>query len=376
MYRHLLVPVDGTALSTATVDQAVEFARSLGARVTFYYAAPKSGTAAQGEPDLLWNSSSEQLAYAFEGRARELLAKAESAARAAGIPFASVSTVSEKPHEGILSAARRSGCDLIFMASHGRRSSIGMMLGSQTLKVLRNAEIPVLVAATGNPAAAARAIGIIHDEHRSLAAVLHAWMHLITTARRRGTQPDPALMRAIVRYIKDFPLALHHPKEDEYLFRRLRARTASVNADLDELERQHERDHRLMDELAALVHSEAAGGSDLAVIEAGVAGYASFIWEHMGREERVILPAAQRHLTDSDWVEIEAAFSANRDPRFHVDTDMEYRRLFSRIVNHALEASPSHRADPGVAMSPASSARPVDRAVQDAHHSQERPSDP
>ena len=346
MYRHLLVPVDGTALSTETVGQAVAFARSVGARVTFYFAAPKSGASTQGEPELLWNSSSEQLVYAFEGRARELLAKAESAARAAGIPFASVSTVSERPHEGILSAARLSGCDLIFMASHGRRSSIGMMLGSQTLKVLMSAEIPVLVAATSNPAAPARAIGIIHDEHRSLAAVLHAWTHLMTTARRKGTRPDAALMRAIVRYIRDFPLALHHPKEDEYLFRRLRARTASVNADLDELERQHERDHRLIDELAALVESEATGGGDLAAVEAAVARYASFVWEHMDREESVILPAAQRHLTDSDWVEIEAAFSANRDPRFHIDTDMEYRRLFSRIVNHALEASQPHLTDP------------------------------
>jgi hemerythrin-like domain-containing protein len=238
-----------------------------------------------------------------------------------------------------------------------------MMLGSQTLKVLMNAEIPVLVAATGNPAAPARAIGIIHDEHRSLAAVLHAWTHLITTARRKGTRPDPALMRAIVRYIKDFPLALHHPKEDEYLFRRLRARTASVNADLDELERQHERDHRLIDELAALVEGEVTGGGDLAAIEAAVACYASFIWEHMGREESVILPAAQRHLTESDWVEIEAAFSANRDPRFHIDTDMEYRRLFSRIVNHALEASQPHLPDPWIATGSTGSARPVDRDV-------------
>jgi len=226
------------------------------------------------------------------------------------------------------------------MASRGRRSSLGMMLGSQTLKVLMNTEIPVLVAATSNPSAPARAIGIIRDEHRSLAAVLHAWMHLITTARNKGERPDPTLMRAIVRYIKDFPLALHHPKEDEYLFRRLRARTASANADLDELERQHDLDHRSVDELAALVEGAATGGGDLAAVEAAVARYATFIYEHMGREEAVILPAAQRHLTDSDWVDIEAAFSANRNPRFHIDTDMEYRRLFSRIVNHAAEARP------------------------------------
>jgi hemerythrin-like domain-containing protein len=61
--------------------------------------------------------------------------------------------------------------------------------------------------------------------------------------------------------------------------------------------------------------------------------YATFIWEHLGREESVILPAAERHLTAADWAEIDAAFSENRDPRFGGDTDAEFRRLFSRIVN-------------------------------------------
>jgi hemerythrin-like domain-containing protein len=210
-----------------------------------------------------------------------------------------------------------------------------MMLGSQTLKVLVHTEVPVLVAATRNPAVPTRAIGIIRDEHRSLAAVLHAWTHLIATARREGTQPDPALMRAIVRYIQDFPLALHHPKEDDYLFRRLRERTSSVHADLEELERQHERDKQMVAELAAMVENMATGDVGLAAMESAVARYSTFMWEHMGREEGVILPAAQRYLKDEDWAEIDAAFSANSDPRFSADTDMQYKQLFSRIVNLA-----------------------------------------
>ena len=335
MYRHLLVPVDGTGLSTETVGQAVEFARTLGARVTFFYAAPDHERSLTGEAEVVWNTSPNEFVYAFEGRAKELLAKAESAARALGVPCSSMSAVSDKPYEAILAAAREAGCDLIFMASHGRRSTLGMMLGSQTLKVLVNTETPVLVAATRNPTAPARAIGIIRDEHRSLAAVLHSWTHLIATARRDGTRPDPALLRAIVRYIRDFPLSLHHPKENDYLFRRLRSRTNAVNADLDELERQHERDHRLVEELAALVEAEAESGVDLAALEGAVARYSTFIWEHMGREEGVILPAAQRHLKDEDWAEIDEAFSANKDPRFGGDTEMQYKRLFSRIVNLA-----------------------------------------
>ncbi|HET9023033.1 MAG TPA: universal stress protein, partial [Burkholderiaceae bacterium] len=278
MYRHLLVPVDGTALSTETVGQAVEFARTLGAHVTFFYASPDHQASLRGEAEVVWSTSPNEFVYAFEGRARELLAKAESAARAFGVPCGSISVVSDKPYDAILTAARNAGCDLIFMASHGRRSTLGMMIGSQTLKVLVHADIPVLVAATGNPAAPARAIGIIRDEHRSLAAVLHAWAHLLASAKRDGTRPDPALMRAIVRYIQDFPLALHHPKEDEYLFKRLRDRTTTVNADLEELERQHERDHRLVAELAALVEREAHDGGTLEALESAVARYSTFIW--------------------------------------------------------------------------------------------------
>jgi nucleotide-binding universal stress UspA family protein/hemerythrin-like domain-containing protein len=335
MYRHLLVPVDGTDLSTETVGRAVEFARTIAARITFFHAQPDHAASLLGDAEAVRLTSPADFTYAFEGRARELLAKAESAARALGVPCESRSSVSDTPYLAIIAAARDAGCDLIFMASHGRRSQLGMMLGSQTLKVLVHAGIPVLVSATANPGTPARAIGIIHDEHRSMAAVLHAWMHLIATARREGKAPDAALMRAIVRYLQAFPVALHHPKEDEYLFRLLRERTAEFDAELDELERQHARDRQLVADLAAMVERAASGSTDLAALERAVTQYATFVWEHLGREEGVILPAAERHLTAADWDEIDAAFAANRDPRFGGDTDAEFRRLFSRIVNLA-----------------------------------------
>ncbi len=335
MYRHLLVPLDGTDLSTQIVGEAVEFARTLGARITFFHAVPDQAASLRSGPEIVWTAPGDN-AYAFDGRARELLSKAESAARALGVPCGAASAVSDKPYESILAAARDAGCDLIYMASHGRRSNVGMVLGSQTLKVLMQTEVPVLVAATSNPAAPARAIGIIRDEHRSLAAVLHAWMHLITNARNAGAAADRAVMRAIVRYIRDFPVALHHPKEDDYLFARLRSRTSTMDAELDELERQHERDEQLVAELSALVEREPF---DLAALESAVNAYTTFIWEHLGREEGVILPAAQKYLKDEDWAAIDAAFSVNRDPRFGADVDLQYRRLFSRIVNLAAPAA-------------------------------------
>jgi len=339
MYRHILVPIDNTDLATETVSRAVAFAGSIGARITFFHAQADYSASLRGEAEVVRATAPADFAYAYQGKARELLAKAESAARAQGVPCASSSTVNDTPYRAIIAAAGEAGCDLIFMASHGRRSKLGMVLGSHTLKVLTNAGMPVLVSSTSNPPAPVQAIGIIRDEHRSLAAVLHAWQRLLHDAEQDGTDPDPVVMRAMIHYIREFPVALHHPKEERHLFRKLRERTTHCNAELDELERQHERDLELVDELAALVKAQAAGDTGATEIRQAVSRYASFIWEHMGREEGVILTAAQRHLTAEDWDEINAAFCTNQDPRFGADTDAEFRRLFSRIVNLAAPAS-------------------------------------
>jgi nucleotide-binding universal stress UspA family protein/hemerythrin-like domain-containing protein len=338
MYRHLLVPIDGTDLSVDVIGNAVALARPLGARITFFHALADAAGSLRGEADVLRLTARDEYDYAFLGKARELLAKAEAAARALGVPCDSRHVVSDKPAQAIVEAARGSGCDLIFMASHGHRGRLGMALASETLSVLMNAGLPVLVSSIGEPAAPARAIGIIRDEHRSLAAVMHAWTGALAQARQASTGADPVLMAAIVRYVQQFPLKLHHPKEEEHLFRRLRERTTSCHAELDELARQHERDEQLVAALAQQVEALAAADADGRValtrtLEADVAGYARFLWDHMGREEGVILPAAHRHLLAEDWATIDAAFADNRDPNFGGDADKEYRQLFSRIVN-------------------------------------------
>ena len=341
VHRHFLVPVDETELSTATVDGAVELASALGARITFLHAQADYSASLSGESEVVRLTAPDHFAYSFEGRPQELLSKAESAARARGVPSDAVTVVGHSPHRAIVAAARERGCDLIYMASHGRRTRLGMMLGSQTLKVLTSSEIPVLVAATRDPPVPVRTLGIVRDEHRSLAAVLHAWLQLLERCRRSGSSPAPELLRAIVHYIRSFPVALHHPKEEEYLFRRLRQRTSALDGELDALKEQHERDQVLVDELTEAVERQCRGAISVDELERLVSGYAQFIWEHMGREEAVVLPAAQRHLTPADWQEIHAAFSQNRDPRFDREVDAEYRRLFSRIVNLATKAAPA-----------------------------------
>jgi nucleotide-binding universal stress UspA family protein/hemerythrin-like domain-containing protein len=339
MYRHLLVPIDGTDLSVEVVSSAVALARAVGARITFFHVVADHAASLSGDADVVRLTSQDDYAYAYVGRARELLAKAEAAARAFGVPCESAHVVGDRPGAAIVEAARARRCDLIFMASHGRRTKLGMALASETLNVLVSAGMPVLVSSTGDPRPTAHAIGIIRDEHRSLAAVMHAWMHALASARTSATMPDPRLMRSIVRYIQDFPVALHHPKEERHLFRRLRERDESIGFELDELERQHARDGEWVADLARRVEALASNDADAMAqagqLEEAVKAYAAFLWEHMGREEGVILPAAQQHLTALDWAEIDAAFEQNRDPDFGGGTEKEYRHLFSRIVNAA-----------------------------------------
>ncbi|HET7527754.1 MAG TPA: universal stress protein [Burkholderiaceae bacterium] len=341
MYRHLFVPIDDTDLSVEVVGNAVAFARVLGARITFFHAVPDTAASLlRGDAELLRVTAHDDFEYAYRGKAGELLAKAEAAARALGVPCASRQAVNDRPAQAVIDAARSAGCDLIFMASHGQRGKLGMAFASETLAVLMNSGLPVLVSSAGELPAPARAIAIIRDEHRSLAAVMHAWLQALAEARQTDTAADPELMRAIVRYLRQFPMQLHHPKEDAHLFARLRERTTSCHAELDELQRQHERDEQLVAALSqrveALASAEApARTAATRALEEEVVRYARFLWDHLGREEGVILPAAQRHLTAADWADIDAAFAENRDP-LSGGGDKEFRQLFSRIVNRAV----------------------------------------
>lgn len=333
MYRHLLVPIDGTNLSTEICSNAVEFARTLGARITFFHAQPDYAAALDGDADIVRLTSPEKFAYTFEGRARELLTKAEAAARAFGIPCGSVTAVSDSPARAIITAAREAGCDLIYMASHGRRSSIGMMLGSQTLKVLVNAGMPVLVAATSNPPTASQAADAIRDDHHSLAAVLHALRNLLDSGQELR-EPAPAeLMREMIHYVTAFSAMHHRPKEEEYLLPRLHERSSRYDTELAELRQQYERNRQLFDELATSVEQYLGGEGELAAIRDAATRCERSAWEHMKRIETAILPAAVCHLLPEDWDEINKAFFDDGDPRFSRNSKTEFRRILSRIVS-------------------------------------------
>lgn len=145
MFKHLLVPTDGSELSDGAVERAVSFAREAGAKITFFTAKPDFPVSFYGEGALVDPMTPEKFAEMAEQHAQEILNKAVREALAAGVQCHTLAVVSDTPYEAIIKAADESGCDLIFMASHGRRGLTGLLLGSETQKVLTHSDIPVLV---------------------------------------------------------------------------------------------------------------------------------------------------------------------------------------------------------------------------------------
>lgn len=145
MFKHILVPTDGSELSQVTARSAVAFAKEAGARVTVFFAKPEYPIAYFGEGALIEPTSPEKFAELAEQQAAQYLGEIQAICAEAGVECATTSAISDVPYEAIIEAATKAGCDLIFMASHGRRGISGFLLGSETNKVLTHSSIPVLV---------------------------------------------------------------------------------------------------------------------------------------------------------------------------------------------------------------------------------------
>ena len=180
-----------------------------------------------------------------------------------------------------------------------------------------------------------KSIRILYDEHRSIAAVLHGLLSLVRAAKDPLVQPEFAVFNAMIHYINAFPERLHHPKEDQYLFARLAARAPEARPLIEELRAEHERGAALIRELeAALLAYEVNGPRELPAFTAAAETYARFHWDHMRKEEQVLLPLAERALAAEDWRAIDDAFAGNEDPIADL-READFSTLFSRIVTLA-----------------------------------------
>ncbi len=336
MYQHLLVPIDGSELGARLVTQAVRFAASIDARITFFTMREDYG--ATGEGALSRTLSPEGFTEVALGEANALLAKAIAAAGEFGVACEGVARTGSRPYELILDVAAEQGCDLIFMASHGRRGIKALMVGSQTQKVLAHATLPVLVAtveANVRSTAAEGAVGIIKDEHRAIAAICSGLREQAARARS-GEEVDYALLESMLHYLRAFPERLHHPKEEQYLFARLRQRHPDAESVIAGLEREHEEGGRLLAELeteAGRSRTEERDAAARARFGEAIDRFVDGQWSHLNAEEKMVLPLALEHLLDEDWVEIEQAFRQNAAVGRGTEEDEAFRRLFSRLMN-------------------------------------------
>ncbi len=187
---------------------------------------------------------------------------------------------------------------------------------------------------------------IIRREHRALSAMLRAIVLLLDGHRRRGTLPDFGALRAMLFYVDEFPERLHHPKESQLLFPKLRGHDAATDALLDRLDDEHARGEQAIRELEhALTGFEMMADTDQCdrrrqVFEQSLSTYVAHYLEHMRTEEQQVLPMAQTLLSAADWAELDAAFATNLDPLAGAEPSAAYRPLYLKIL-HALRAAGS-----------------------------------
>jgi nucleotide-binding universal stress UspA family protein len=139
MYKHILIPTDGSDLSQQAIEHGIALAKAVGARVTaltvtepFYVSA--------FEPIITENYKKHVAALATNH-----LDYAKNAASISNVPCDLVRLEHEQPYQAIIDAAEARGCDVIVMASHGRKGMSAVVLGSETVKVLTHSPIPVVV---------------------------------------------------------------------------------------------------------------------------------------------------------------------------------------------------------------------------------------
>jgi nucleotide-binding universal stress UspA family protein len=146
MYKNILLPYDGSPLSDRALSEGLAFAKSSGAKLTLFHVVhPYHLPVAGDHSSATIKEIERQYMVELEKRGTEMLDAARQKASAAGIQCESVIQIGPHPYEEIIAAATQRGCDLILMASHGRRGIEGLLLGSETVKVLTHCTVPVLV---------------------------------------------------------------------------------------------------------------------------------------------------------------------------------------------------------------------------------------
>lgn len=176
------------------------------------------------------------------------------------------------------------------------------------------------------------AIASIQKDHQRF-GILLASLEEELAEIQAGLPANFELLHAMLDYVDGFLDRYHHPKEDEYLFRLLRQRDPAMEEKLNELREEHYRGRAIFQRLKQVAADYEALGTDEArgALAHLIRSYAEFERRHIAAEEREILPRAREVLTHTDWIEINAAFSENKDPLFSENRQRRFELLFNTI---------------------------------------------
>ena len=144
MFKHILLPTDGSALSEIAIDNGLRFAKEIGAKVTGLHVMVER-EAESFEAYAPVDVKAPALDEVAKQEAQQYLSVVSDKAREIGVPCATLSVSHPSPHQAIINAATDNGCDLIIMASHGKKGITGELVGSETARVITHCKIPVLV---------------------------------------------------------------------------------------------------------------------------------------------------------------------------------------------------------------------------------------
>lgn len=145
MFKHILLPTDGSKLSSKAVKRGIDLAKKSRARVTAIHVVPEFKLMVDEGITMLSPALKKRFEDEGRARAQRMLDEITRQARARGVRCTTLCVASDLPYQEIIATARKRKCDLILMASHGRRGLSSVLLGSETAKVLMHSKTPVLV---------------------------------------------------------------------------------------------------------------------------------------------------------------------------------------------------------------------------------------
>ena len=145
MFKHILVPTDGSKLSLKALDLAASLASATGAEVSTLHVTPSFPTMVGGDGYMITPVTSKDWDISIAKLSARISDLVEKRAKANSVKVQFLTVTVDQPYVGIIDIARRKKCDLIVMASHGRKGISALLLGSETTKVLTHCKVPVLV---------------------------------------------------------------------------------------------------------------------------------------------------------------------------------------------------------------------------------------